>query len=177
MSSVGHDLLNVPFGDMVMQLASAIAEGQHKLDLVSIELAKIMGDVTKAHIQLPKISGDDFAGTENLSLIAAGFIPTFYQFVDTILEVKIAITMSRTRKFQIGVKARVGWACFSASVNAKYSSKYSYSAEGSSLIRTKIVPIPVPKVLEDRLREIVRLQGEGKQLPPPEGDEWDTDID
>ena len=73
MSSIGHDLLNVPFGDMVMQLASAIAEGQHKLDLVSIEIAKIMGDVTKAHIQLPKISGDDFAGTENLSLIAAGF--------------------------------------------------------------------------------------------------------
>jgi len=176
MSSIGHDLLNVPFGDMVMQLASAIAEGQHKLDLVSIELAKIMGDVTKAHIQLPKISDDAFAGTENLSLIAAGFIPTFYQFVDTILEVKMAITMSRTTKFQIGVKARVGWACFSASVNAKYSSKYSYSAEGSSLIRTKIVPVPIPKVLEERLREIVRLQGEGKELPEPDGDEWDTDI-
>ncbi|MFX1364842.1 MAG: hypothetical protein ACFFCE_07335 [Promethearchaeota archaeon] len=177
MSSVGHDLLNVPFGDMVMQLASAIAEGQHKLDLVSIEIAKIMGDVSKAYIQLPKIAGNDFAGTENLSLIAAGFIPTFYQFVDTILEVKMAITMSRTTKTQIGVKAKIGWACFSASVNAKYSSKYSYSAEGSSLIRTKIVPVPVPQVLEERLREIVRIQGEGAQLPPPDGDEWSTDIE
>lgn len=171
MSSIGHDLLNVPFGDMVMQLAAAIAEGQFKLDLVSIEIARMMGDVNEAHIQLPKISGNNFAGTEKLSLIAAGFFPTFYQFVDTILEVKMAITMSRTTKAQFGVKVKVGWACFSASVNAKYSSKYSYSAEGSSLIRTKIVPIPIPKVLEERLAEIVRVQGEGATLPPPEQDE------
>jgi hypothetical protein len=178
MVSIGHELLNVPFGDMVMQLATAIAEGQHKLDLVSIEISKIMGDVEKAYIQLPKIAGDEFDGVEKLSLIGAGFIPTFYQFVDTILEVKIAITIASTSEVALGVKAKAGWGCFSASVNANYTSKYSYSAEGSSLIRTKIVPVPVPTVLEERLKETVRLQALGKVLPtpPPEEGESNTPI-
>lgn len=167
MSSVGQDLLNVPFGDMVLQLASAIAEGQHKLDLVSIEIAKIMGDSEKAYVELPKLTavGDDFEGTEKLSLIGAGFFPTFYQFVDSIIEVKMAISMTRTTKAQVSVKAKAKFLCFSASVNASYSSKYSYSVEGSSLIRTKIVPVPVPAVLEERLKAIVELQKAGKIIP------------
>ena len=175
---VGQDLLNVPFGDMVMQLASAIAEGQHKLDLVSIEIAKIMGDRTKAWVELPKINpeGDDFGdGTEKLSLIAAGFVPTFYQFVDSIIEVKMAISMTRTTEAKVSVRAKAGWLCYSASVNASYSSKYSYNVEGSSLIRTKIVPVPVPKMLEERLKAIVEIQIEKDKDVPTTG-EADTTI-
>lgn len=178
MSSVGQDLLNVPFGDMVLQLASAIAEGQHKLDVYSIELAKIMGDRDKAFVELPKLTpaGDDFEeGVERLSLIGAGFFPTFYQFVDSIIEVKMAISMTRTTKRQVSVKAKARWICFSASVNASYSSKYSYSVEGSSLIRTKIVPVPIPAVLEDRLKAVVELQKAGKTIPGTE--EADTIIE
>ena len=44
MASIGQELLNVPFGDMVMQLANAIAEGQFKMDLASCKIAKLMGD-------------------------------------------------------------------------------------------------------------------------------------
>ncbi|NIO37558.1 hypothetical protein GTO27_07625 [Candidatus Bathyarchaeota archaeon] len=174
---VGQDLLNVPFGDMVMQLASAIAEGQHKLDLVSIEISKIMGDRSKAWVELPKIKtdGTDFEGTEKLSLIAAGFVPTFYQFVDSIIEVKMAISMTKTTEAAVSVRAKAGWLCFSASVNASYSSKYSYSVEGSSLIRTKIVPVPVPKMLEERLKAIVELQIE-KAKTVPSTEETGTTI-
>ncbi|NVM56218.1 MAG: hypothetical protein HWN66_21155 [Candidatus Helarchaeota archaeon] len=181
---VGQDLLNVPFDEMVMQLASAIAEGQHKLDLVSIEIAKIMGDREKAWVELPKIEregpGIDFGEgeetTEKLSLIAAGFIPTFYQFVDSIIEVKMAITMTRSHLRKVSVKARAGWMCFSASVNASYSGKYSYSVEGSSLLRTKIVPVPIPKMLEERLKAIVDAQLQTDK-PVPSTEEADTIIE
>ena len=53
MASIGHELLNVPFGDMVMQLANAIAEGQFKMDMTSCKIAKMMGDVDTCGIEIP----------------------------------------------------------------------------------------------------------------------------
>jgi hypothetical protein len=43
-------------------------------------------------------------------------------------------------------------------VNASYANKYSYSVEGSSLLRTKLVPVPPPAVLEERIRELMVLE-------------------
>ncbi|WP_424404904.1 hypothetical protein [Pasteurella sp. PK-2025] len=151
--NIGQELLNVPFGDMVVQLASAIAEGQYKMDLVSVEIAKKMG---QEEITLPKISG---SGDVKVTLLGAGFQPTFYQFTDSIIEVKIAITMVSSKEASIAAKAKVGWACFSASVNASYSSKYSYSVEGSSLLRTKITPLPP----NEFLRSYLERYAEGQQ--------------
>ena len=48
-----------------------------------------------------------------------------------------------------------GYSARASSVSASYASKYQYSAEGSSLMRTKIVPVPPPPVLEERIRMIV----------------------
>lgn len=155
--SVGQDLLDVPFPEMVLKLASAIAEGQYKLDMVSCQIAKFMGDVNKATVYLPNLLADD-EDTEDedkvikTSLIGAGFQPTFYQFTDTVIEVKMAITMKKSTEASVSASASGSFFCCSASVNASYSSKYSYSAEGASLLRTKITPVPpsgfMQKILE-----------------------------
>ncbi len=42
-----------------------------------------------------------------------------------------------------------------SSVSASYSAKYQYSAEGSSLMRTKLVPVPPPAILEERIRAMI----------------------
>ena len=60
----------------------------------------------------------------------------------------MAISMSKTREASISTKAKAGFGCFSASVNASYSSKYSYSVEGSSLLRTKLTPVPPNTFIE-----------------------------
>ena len=64
-----------------------------------------------------------------------------------------------------------------STVNSTYSSKYSYSEEGSSLLRTKLVPIPPPAILEERIRalmEVTKEAGVDKSIdttsPPDEGD-------
>ena len=41
--SIGQELLDVPMGDMIRQMAFAIAEGQMALDENSIEVAEMMG--------------------------------------------------------------------------------------------------------------------------------------
>ncbi len=105
------------------------------------------------------------------NMLELGFTPTFYQFTDTIIEVKISISFSSESKStykRTSARAGVGWGSVSASsVSASYSSKYSYHAEGSSLIRTKLVPIPPPSVLEERIRQLMQNNGV-YPIPEPE---------
>lgn len=163
MASIGQELLNVPFPDMVAQLAAAIAEGQYKLDMVSCKIAKIMGDKEQSPVHLPDLtkdgSGDDDP-TFVTSLIGAGFQPTFYQFTDTIIEVKIDITMSRETETSVDA----GFKCFGTHVNAKYSSKYSYTATGSSLLRTKITPVPPSTFMQKMLEMKAQLIQQQSQV-------------
>jgi hypothetical protein len=103
-------------------------------------------------------------------MLELGFTPVFYQFIETIIEVKIAITITMTqetsftqtgsttgRSFQrrgfLPGRSSIGVA--TNQVNATYSSKYSYTAEGSSLLRTKMVPVPPPAILEERIRALL----------------------
>lgn len=154
MPNVGQELLNVPFPEMVLKLACAIAEGQYNLDIVSCKIAKFMGNKNKAPVSLPDLTNIEDPESEfTTSLIGAGFQPTFYQFTDTIIEVKMAISMNQTTEKSVSVSASGGWAFFSASVNASYSSKYSYSVDGSSLLRTKITPLP-PNTFMQRMLDM-----------------------
>lgn len=245
MPSIGQELLNVPMGDMIRQMAFAIAEAQVKLDEASIDVAEMMGGLrvvyddegnvnfddsrvffgheymtvreARSHLALDAaISGSnpdtaleaikkaqDQADAEDddeirvpvrLSMLELGFAPTFYQFVDTIIEVKIAIKITRsseytrkrsdTAKRSASSETKPGF--FSAvfgkkrtnsnsnvvttsQVDASYSNKYSYSAEGASLLRTKLAPLPPPPILEDRIRRSMEIEEARRQakLNPP----------
>lgn len=166
--SVGHDLLDVPFPEMVSQLGIAIARSQFNLDLNSIEILKVMGDKKAAPVSIPNIinqtgalaKDDGTAGNEPAeivtSMIGAGFQPTFYQFAETIIEVKMAISAKSESSYERETKgtqttqtSTSRWWGLSKSttitttpVDARYSSKYNYTAEGSSLLRTRLVPMP-----------------------------------
>ncbi len=177
--SVGTDLLNVPFPEMVKTLGIGIAEAQYELDLVSMKIARMMAgyepDEEPEDGSASLSSGKPPARTilvplgdgKEYSLLELGFTPNFYQFVDTLIELKMSISMSRESSYSrsattvsASVTAKVGF--FSPSVtmrvstvSASYASKYQYSAEGSSLMRTKLVPVPAPAILEERIRAML----------------------
>lgn len=165
---IGQELLNVPFPQMVYQLASAIARSQSLLDRESIEILKIMGNKELAPVFLPaiKIEGGEVVEDEiETSMVGAGFQPTFYQFAETIIEVKMAITMSRETEYTSETKGEVKttsttskWWNLSRKtvvtttpIDASYSSKYNYTQEGSSLIRTRLVPVPPNSIIQRQL--------------------------
>lgn len=166
--SVGQELLNVPFPEMVYKLASAIARSQANLDRESIEILKIMGDKEIAPVFLPTVKIEEGELVEDeieTSMIGAGFQPTFYQFAETIIEVKMAITMSRESEYERKTKGNVTtkrttsrwWGLSKKSVvtttpiDATYSSKYNYTQEGSSLLRTRLVPVPPNPIIQRQL--------------------------
>ncbi|WNW02481.1 hypothetical protein RRF68_03380 [Tenacibaculum sp. HL-MS23] len=117
---------------------------------------------------------------QRLSMLELGFSPTFYQFVDTMIRVSISIKFTRegsssfsvdskseSKDRSIGFSWRKGLKAnktvTTTQVNAGFSQKYSYSAEGSSILQTKLVPIPPPAILEERIQqqmEIARQEAE-----------------
>ncbi|NLE97820.1 MAG: hypothetical protein GX596_07500 [Propionibacterium sp.] len=177
--SVSTEMTNTPFPEMVRLLGTGIAEAQYELDLVSLKIARMMAGYmpdpepepgepeptlpsTPERTMLVKL-GD---GNE-YSLLELGFVPTFYQFVDTLIELKLSISVSRESNYNTtsfnantNVKGKLGFFSASASmsvsaVSASFSSKYQYSSEGSSLMRTKLVPVPAPAILEERIRAMI----------------------
>lgn len=177
--SIGTELLNAPFPEMVKTLGVGIAEAQYELDLVSMKIARMMAgympDEEPEDGSPPSVSASGpernllvpLGDGNEYSLLELGFLPNFYQFVDTMIELKMSISMSRETNISrsstvvnASIKGKVGF--FSASakmrvstVSASYASKYQYSAEGSSLMRTKLVPVPAPAILEERIRAMI----------------------
>jgi hypothetical protein len=167
--SIGQELLDVPMAEMITSLGLAISRAQFELDKTSLEVAKIMAgqkfdslnaDGTTNHDTQILV---DFGGDRPLSMLELGFTPSFYHFTDTIVEVKVSIKIAieTTSSFStFHGSAESGFAMFygTATVNtvsASFANKYNYSAEGSSLLRTKIAPVPPPAILEQRIRALI----------------------
>jgi hypothetical protein len=176
--SVGQDLLDVPFPQMVQGLAFAIAKGQMELDKTSIETARRLAlenvdvvtqiaEVIEPDPFTPQNSPVQVTGArvrftsrqERMSLMQAGLLPTFYQFTESIIEVKMSISQKSTSTTEFEAGASVGGsanfffgsATFSAHVNFRSQNTYSYSVEGSSLLRTTLKPVPPPGRLTPRI--------------------------
>ncbi|MBL8130979.1 MAG: hypothetical protein JNL42_03905, partial [Anaerolineae bacterium] len=124
MASVGQELLNVPLPDMVTKLALGIAEAQRALDENSVETAKALAETTiplvLAVTQTIAADGSvtfTSAPPVDVSLLQIGLLPTFYQFSEATIEVSMDIktTTSVETNIKVGVKAKVGFACWSAS--------------------------------------------------------------
>jgi hypothetical protein len=176
--SIGQELLNVPFPEMVRNMGLAIAEAQYELDMVSMRLAQLMAGYVESYDDQGNLHTEERRvsfGPGSYSLLELGFTPTFYQFVDTIIEVKISISISseasyqqRQSSFSLSVPGAFGFAfgggtIRASTVSASYANKYQYSADGSSLLRTKLVPLPPPAILEERIRQLLQAQ----PLTPP----------
>jgi len=155
MGRITREIQNAPLPEMVKSLGIGIAQAQRALDRVSMNLAKELVD-TKVEM-----------GGEEYSLLALGFAPTFYQYVDTFFECKMSISMMESKEIGGSLSAsggfNVGFAAFSATVSASFSQKYQYSSEASSMIRTKLVTVPNPPVFEQRLQSMIEAELESKR--------------
>lgn len=162
MSRITRDILNAPLPEMIQKLGVGIAEAQYAMDRNSIKIAQLMAGFSED--KNGELVPDENAlitieqGRPKVSLLSLGFAPTFYQFSETHLEMKMSFSMTESR--EVGVSASVGVTAYfvTASVSASYSQKYQYSAEASSMIRTKLVSIPSPPAFEQRLKQLIETE-------------------
>lgn len=182
MAGIGRDLLDLPFAELVRNLAIAIADGQTALDRNSLntlhtlisETVPLITELTEviqpeerdvdAGGRPIKVTGaritPSAAPTVQMSMFQAGLLPTFYQFTEASIEVKLSITMredsdsdsagrnaspSTNRLEWLGLRASRAYA---SSVDYRNANKYSYTAEGSSVLRATLRPVPPPARFE-----------------------------
>ena len=175
MASVGQELLDVPLPEMVLKLALGIAEAQKALDENSVETAQALADTeipvvlavtqtiaadgTVSYTQAPPI---------DVSLIQIGLLPTFYQFSEATIEVTMDIktTTSRETDIKVGLKAKVGFSMWSASVSVdvSHNRKFGKEVHGTSRLLTKLVPVPPPPRIAP---ELIVVDNRPAEPPPP----------
>ena len=173
-----NEAFYVPFGEMLHSIATGIAEGQFELDKSSMNVAELMSGqrvLRDAETGQPILDNDGkpqmidarvyFGHDRNtegkltpakLSMMELGFTPNFYQFVDTVIKMKLALKISRTGKGSYLTHA--------TPVDAHYASTFNYNANLAVTVETKIVPIPPPLMLEERVRQLTDQQITDQQI-------------
>lgn len=143
-TSVPRTLLEAPLPEMIQRLGLAVAEAQAALDRNSIEVAQSLAETMVT-----------LGGTE-YSLLALGFTPTFYAFTEATIEAKMTFSVQQSEEFTVGGSISVSaFSIVSASINASYTRKYSFSAEGASSIAARLVSLPAPSGFLERLNALV----------------------
>jgi hypothetical protein len=190
--SIGRDLLDVPFAEMVRNLAVAIAEGQTALDRNSLDTLRelvnenvdVLTDVTEIitpdpfPVAVPAREGHPATTIEvtgarivasgssmPMSLFQAGLTPSFYQFTEASLEVRISITIREERSdAQTGdVTSRGQFSGFlglgpsrayASSVDYRNAASYNYQAQGASVLKATMRPVPPPSRLQPTITTV-----------------------
>jgi hypothetical protein len=169
--AIGQELLDIPIADMVRDLACAVAEGQLSLDRASIDTLRFLASDANAIDLIPQVTeviapssttisvgGSDVTvpgvsvtqqpvAPVKTTLLQAGLLPTFYQFTEALVEVKLSVTLKEASATQTEGRpgfGKRGVMAFAAPVNFRNASTYSHTAEGSSLLRVTMKPVPAP---------------------------------
>lgn len=166
---VGNELQEAHFGEIVRSIAQGIADGQRALDLASINtlliLSKTMVDVmpefteviTPASLSVPvsgqpnpvPVTGVRVSGvpspTVQLTALQAGIVPTFYQFTEATIELKMSIQLREAEQTDTDGTRQPGIFAFGTHVNFRTQNIYSYGVDASSSVRVIMRPVPPPR--------------------------------
>jgi hypothetical protein len=178
--AIGRDLLDLPFAELVRNLAIAIADGQTALDRNSLDTLRellnervdVLTDIVEVISPEPQtitIDGQTVtvtgariqstgARTINMNMLQAGLLPTFYQFTEAAIEVRLSITMREeregtsegrtSREGRLGPFALGFSRAYASPVDYRNSNSYNYQAQGASLLRATMRPVPPPSRLQ-----------------------------
>jgi hypothetical protein len=166
-TQVGAELAEVPFGDLIADVAQGIAEGQRALDLTSvqtlIELSKatvdLIPEVTEVITPEPfdvnvsghapiSVTGARVTASASepvqMSALQAGIVPSFYQFAEATIQLKMSLQIREVEREESEGKKSRGKHLFGSHVNFRTQNTFTYTAEASSSVTAVIKPVPPP---------------------------------
>jgi hypothetical protein len=188
---MNQDLHTVALGDLIRSMAMAVADAQAGLDRSSFLMAEMMTgeyplrdlatgnivdalgkptttpELIKSRVQFGfSIDKDGNRVPNMVSMMELGFTPNFYQFVDTVIEVRLTLQVEKsetkvdplTGERVLEAGRRDDFRLKSQPLNAAQTSAYNYKLEFASVFKTKIVCVPPPAALEERIREVLRQE-------------------
>jgi hypothetical protein len=93
-----------------------------------------------------------------LTLLQAGVNPTFYQFTNSVIQIKMSVTSTTESDDSLNVAVDTqgnrdflfSGGTVTTHVNASFANKFSYSVDGSSSLQTTLACVPPPKAMMPR---------------------------
>jgi hypothetical protein len=170
LTAVGNELAELPLGDLLHSVAQGIADGQRALDMASLQtliaLSKtpvpVIPEVTEVITPEPfqvnvsgqppiQVTGARVTATPSppiyMNALQAGITPTFYQFTEATIQVKISVQLREVEETTEDGKKRTTVRAFGSNVNFRTQNKYSYSVDASSSVTATLRPVPPPSRL------------------------------
>jgi hypothetical protein len=143
---------SVSFGDLVRMLAEGIADAQTSLDRASAELVRELAETTVRIVpRVTETIAEDGTVTyeqaepQEVSLLALGVTPSFYQFsqatVEVVMDIKVVESQTTTetgRRFGL----------FAGTTDIRAERKLNRDVTTHSKLTATLVPVPMPVRLE-----------------------------
>ncbi|MGA9119302.1 MAG: hypothetical protein WB699_08035 [Bacteroidota bacterium] len=129
----------IPFPELVRKSALAIADGQTALDLNSVQTAQVLADmkldagaVILALVEYTDKDGnvtkvETLTNNQPLSLLAYGVTPTFYEFTETVIDLRFWV------HFYVSSRHVESKSDFSSSLSKKWEDSYTKYGGGGGL--------------------------------------------
>ena len=180
---VGGELPEVDFGEIIRSVAQGIADGQRALDLSSINTLQILANtpisiipevtetITPAPFQVNvsgqapvTVTGARITTTPSdpvsMNALQAGLVPTFYQFTEAVINLKVSVQLRETTETDTDGSARTGVTAFASHVNFRAKNTYSYSLNAATTVNVTMRPVPPTVRLQP---SVITVNALGKQ--------------
>lgn len=168
-TQVGNELAEAPFGEILSSVARGIADGQHALDMASLEtlirlanlpvslIPEVTEVITPVPLDIPvsgqptvHVTGARVKATPSppvtMNALQAGIVPTFYQFTEATILLKISVQLREVTETDSSGTKR-GILAFGSNVNFKTHNTFSYKVEASGSVTAVLRPVPAPSRL------------------------------
>ena len=165
LTQVGNELQEASFGEILRSIAQGIADGQRALDLTAIQTLQVLANtqvsiipevtevITGQPLTVP-ISGQPSVGVTgvrvsatasdpvSISALQAGLLPTFYQFTDVEISLKMSIQLREATQTDTDGSQTTGIFAFGSHVNFRTQNTYSYQVDAASSVTASLKPVP-----------------------------------
>ena len=155
----GATMASVPLDSMIAMLGVGIAKAQEALDKNAIATAVAL---TTSTMDVPVLVDptNPSAGTkiQTRSLLSLGFTPTFYQFTEATLEIRIEMKIqmeeASSTKGSLSADLKKGPVAVAGTVSADSSRKYGAESSAMTHVKCTMVAVPPPAEFLEFVRKL-----------------------
>jgi len=164
-TSVGSELQEADFGEILRSVAQGIADSQRALDSAAIQTLIVLANtpvdiipeitevITAQDLTIP-ISGQpsitvtgarvtaNASDPVQMTALQAGMLPTFYQFTEVDINLKLSIQVKTATQTNTDGSTTIGIFAFASHVNFRTQNTYSYTVDASSSVTATLKPVP-----------------------------------
>ena len=159
------DIREIHIAELIANIAYSMADAQVEFDEASTRVAEIFsgterlenGAVVDRRIPFGYQINDGQRIPQYLSMFELGFVPHFYQFVESVVDVVVCMRIKPNKDSASPQKYNIA----TVPVDATYANGYGIDREFCSRLKFEIRPVPPPTLIDQR-REEALLENENE---------------